>query len=118
EEITYYVSRTGDRWIVLFLANLVVNWVIPFLVLMPRASKRNPAVLKWIAVLVLAGRWLDVYLAVMPQMRPTPALGALDVLIVAGYAGAFFLVAARALSSAPLVALNDPCFVESLSHRQ
>jgi len=118
EEITYYASRTGDRWIALFLLNLGVNWVVPFVVLMTRASKRNPVLLKWVAIVVLAGRWLDVYLAVMPQMRPAPALGALDVLIVGGYLGAFFLVAARALASAPLVPMNDPCFVDSVTHRQ
>jgi hypothetical protein len=55
---------------------------------------------------------------VMPEMRPGPVLGPLDLLIVAGYLGAFFLVAARALASAPLVPINDPCFVESLSHKQ
>ena len=62
EEITYYVAphRRG-RGSRSFLLNLVVNWVVPFLVLLPRASKRNARVLKWIAIVVLAGRWLDLY---------------------------------------------------------
>ncbi|OLE83288.1 MAG: hypothetical protein AUF76_06845 [Acidobacteria bacterium 13_1_20CM_2_65_9] len=118
EETTYYVSRTGESWIVLFLLNVVVNWVIPFLVLMPRSSKRNPAILKWIAIIILAGRWLDLYLAVMPETRATPSVGPLDVLIVGGYAASFFLMATRALASAPLVPLNNPSFHESLAHRQ
>lgn len=118
EEITYYVSRTGPDWIALFLVNVVVNWVIPFLVLLPRASKRNPAILKWVAILILAGRWLDLYLAVMPQLTSTPTLGLIDVLIVAGYAGLFFIVAARALARAPLVPIHDPYLRESLAHRQ
>jgi hypothetical protein len=118
EETTYYSSRTGDRWIALFLLNVVVNWVVPFLVLMPRAAKRNPAILKWIAILILAGRWLDLYLAVMPEMMTGPSLAAMDVFIVAGYAGAFFLLATRALGRAPLVPLNNPSFYESLAHHQ
>jgi hypothetical protein len=118
EEITYYVSRTGPNWITLFLLNVVVNWIIPFLVLLPRASKRNPAILKWTAILILAGRWLDLYLAIMPQLVPAPTLGVIDVLIVAGYAGLFFIVAARALARAPLVPIHDPYLRESLAHRQ
>jgi len=88
------------------------------MVLMPRASKRNPVILKWIAIVILAGRWLDLYLAVMPDITIAPSVRPLDVVIVAGYAGAFFLMATRALASAPLVPLNNPSFHESLAHRQ
>jgi hypothetical protein len=99
-------------------AELAVNWAVPFLVLLPRASKRNPAVLKWVAIVVLAGRWLDLYLTVMPQVMAAPHVGMADVLIAAGYAGVFFLVAARALARVPLVPLNDPFLRASLAHRQ
>jgi hypothetical protein len=118
EEITYYASRTGGSWIALFLLNVVVNWAVPFVVLLPRSSKRNPVVLKWVAILILAGRWLDLYLTVMPQVMAAPSVGPADVLIAAGYAGVFFLVAARALARVPLVPLNDPCLRASLAHRQ
>jgi hypothetical protein len=118
EETSYYLSRTGDAWIAVFLLNLVVNWVVPFVVLLPRSTKRNPVVLKWIAILILAGRWLDLYLAVMPQTMTAPSMRALDLLILAGYAGAFFLLATRALARAPLVPLNNPSFYESLAHHQ
>jgi hypothetical protein len=118
DETPYYLARTGDAWITLFLLNVVVNWVVPFLVLMPRASKRNRTVLKWIAIVILAGRWLDLYLSVMPGMLPAPDVRVLDVVIAAGYASAFFLIATRALASAPLVPLNNPSFSESLGHHQ
>ena len=61
-------SRTSGAWTVPFLLNVAVNWVVPFLVLMPRASKRNRRVLKWTAVVMLAGRWLDLYVAIMPAL--------------------------------------------------
>jgi hypothetical protein len=118
EEIRHYVSRTNDRWIFLFLLNLVVNWVIPFVVLLPRAPKRNPRVLAAVCVLVLAGRWLDLYLLIAPEIAPGPAIGGLEILIAAGYAGLFLSMVMRALAQAPLVALNDPHLAESLHHRQ
>jgi hypothetical protein len=118
EETPYYLARTNDKWIALFLLNLVVNWFVPFVVLMTRGAKRNRSVLKWMAILILAGRWLDLYLAVMPQMMPAPSVTALDVLIVGGVGGAFFLAASHALNRAPLVPLNNPAFYDSLSHHQ
>lgn len=118
EEATYYVTRTGEHWIGLFLLNVVVNWAVPFLVLLSRSSKRNPVVLKWVAIVMLAGRWLDLYVSVMPQVIAAPRVRAVDALIVAGYAGVCFLTATRALASVPLVPLNDPYLRESLAHRQ
>ena len=118
EETSYYMSRTGDKWIAVFLLNLAVNWIVPFVVLLPRSTKRNPVVLKWIAILILAGRWLDLYLAVMPQTMAAPSVNALDLVILAGYAGGFFLLATRALGEAPLVPMNNPSFYESLGHHQ
>ena len=103
EETTYYVSRTSDRWIALFLLNLALNWVVPFVVLIRRDAKRSAAVLKWIAIVVLAGRWLDLYVTVMPEMIPSPSVRPLDVVILCGYGAALFLIAARALADAPLV---------------
>ena len=103
EETTYYVSRTSDRWIALFLLNLALNWVVPFVVLIRRDAKRSAVVLKWIAIVVLAGRWLDLYVTVMPEMIGAPSVRPLDVVILCGYGAAFFLIAARALADAPLV---------------
>jgi hypothetical protein len=102
----YYMRRTSQPWIALFLLNVAVNWIVPFLVLLPRATKRSATTLKWVAMLILAGRWLDLYLAVMPEMLPRPDLRAADLLMVGGYAATFFLIVTRALASAPLVPLN------------
>ena len=108
DEAVYYLRRTSANWMALFLANVVVNWAVPFLVLLSRSAKRSPAVLKWVAIVLLAGRWLDLYVTVMPQVMAAPDLRTIDLLIAAGYAGLFFLVATRALASVPLVPLNDP----------
>src|SRR5262249_41144439 len=103
EETPYYVSRTNQRWIAIFLLNLALNWLIPFLVLLPRDTKRSATVLKWISIVILAGRWVDLYIAVMPEMIAAPNLTLLDLSILIGCVGGFFLIAARALERAPLV---------------
>jgi hypothetical protein len=116
EEVTHYLHRTDPAWLRLFLLNLVVNWAIPFVVLLPRAAKRSPRVLKWVCGLLLFGRWLDLYLIIMPETLGTPSLGPLEVLIPLGCAGLFLHVTAQALAEAPLVPLNDPYLEESLHH--
>lgn len=118
DEVTYYVVRTGPRWVVLFFANLVVNWLIPFGVLLPRAAKRSPRVLKWTAVLILIGRWLDVYLLVAPQTMNAPAFGLLELSIAVAYGSALWFVVSAALARHPLVALHDPRLFECLRHEQ
>jgi hypothetical protein len=116
EEVTHYLSRTNPAWIRLFLLNLVVNWVVPFLVLLPRATKRSPVVLAGVCLLILAGRWLDLYLLIMPETLRVPAFGVWEVLIPLGYAGVFLRLTTRALAQAPLVPLGDPFLEESLHH--
>ncbi len=118
DETSYYLVRTSGAWTVPFLLNVAVNWVVPFLALMPRASKRNGRVLKWVAIVMLAGRWLDLYVAVMPALYSSPAIHAVDLAILAGCAAGFFLLATRALAAAPLVPLNNPSFYQSLAHHQ
>jgi hypothetical protein len=114
DEISPYVKTTAGRWLPLFAANVVVNWVVPFAVLLPARAKRSEAVLKAVCVILLCGHWLDLYLLVMPSFREAPALGILDVLIAAGCLGLFCSFVIRALARAPLVPVNDPFLIDSL----
>jgi len=45
EETSYYVRRLEGAWQPLVFVNVILNWVVPFVVLLPRATKCNPAVL-------------------------------------------------------------------------
>jgi hypothetical protein len=116
EEVTYYARRTAAPWTAPFVLNLVVNWAVPFLVLLPRAAKRSPRVLGGVCALLLVGHWLDLYLLIMPETMEIPVFGPLELLLPLGYAGLFVYLTARALAEAPLVPLGDPHLEESLQH--
>jgi hypothetical protein len=115
EETTYFVQRQRGAWQPLLLADLMLNWAIPFVVLLPRDAKRSPGVLAKVCVLVVLGRWLDLYLMITPAVvGPVPAFGLLEVGLTIGAAGLFGLAFIRSLSRAALVPLGDPSLGESL----
>ncbi len=72
EETVYFVRRVQGLWHPLFLLNAAVNWGVPFAVLATRKAKRNPAVLIQVCVVVLLGRWLDLYLSLVPPLSEGP----------------------------------------------
>jgi hypothetical protein len=108
EEVTHYVSRTNGPWIYLFALNLMMNWVVPFLALLSVRAKCTHRVLKAIAILLLCGHWLDLYLLLMPSIWSAPHIGLYEITIAAGCVAFAFLVFVRHFNRAEPVPLNDP----------
>ena len=119
EETSYFIRRGHGLWLVLFLANVAFNWLVPFMVLLRRDTKRQRKTLGRVAAVVLVGRWLDVYLMIFPTVvGEAPRIGVWEVGLTAGAIGCFGLVLARILKGAPAVPLADPQLVESLQYEQ
>ncbi len=119
EETRYYVVRLQGLWAPLFLLNICLNWVVPFLVLLLRRTKRESSVLVKVALAVLAGRCLDLYLMVIPPFAGrSPVFGLWEIgpLVLAG--AIFTLVVFYSLAQSSIVPLRDPLFSESLHHHQ
>lgn len=117
EETAFILARTRNGWGWLFYGDLVIGWVLPFLLLLPRAAKRAPARLVPVAVLVLLGRFLDVWLQVAPATLPGgPPLPWVELGALVGVGAAFTSVFFRVLATAPLEPAHDPYLVESVHH--
>lgn len=90
EETGYFAERLRGNWGVLFVVNVILNWAIPFLVLLPQWTKTNRVVLFRIAIVVLVGHWLDLYLSIFPSWRSPsqPSLAPVEILtaVLAGMA--------------------------------
>ncbi len=109
EETAYLQRRWHGTWPAFLFLDLVLNWGLPFLVLLFRAAKRNPRVLGTVAVVILAGRWVDLFLMILPSQGDAVAVpGAIEVGLLLGMAGLFALAVFRALSKASLVPLHAP----------
>lgn len=117
EEAGYFTLRSEGAWAPLFWVNPIVNWAVPFLVLLPVAAKRSPKLLAQVSALLLAGHALDLYLAVYPPLHPGgPVFGGWEAGIVVGTGGLLILVLHHTLAGSPAVPLRDPYLAESLRH--
>lgn len=114
EESAYYVLRTQGMWQPLFQLNLVLNWGIPFFVLLPRSTKRNPQTLIKVAAVMVVGRWLDLYLAITPPAVGTPAMGFAEMGGLAAGVGiaAWLLTRTSPVRTTPVAALAVPSTAE------
>jgi Ni/Fe-hydrogenase subunit HybB-like protein len=123
EEAEYYVLREHYGWDWLFWLSIIINWVIPFVLLMPRQVKRETFVLWRVALLVLVGQWLNIFILVAPKVYEhlgvyNPQIGWPEVGLALGYVGFFGLVFFNELKKASLVPLQDTYLLEGLSLEQ
>jgi len=117
EETVYYVRRLHGLWQPLFVLNLFLNWVVPFFALLPRMNKQRVGILVRVSVVLLAGRWLDLYLMIVPPLSGgKPRIGIWEIGLAAGLVGGFGLSVLAALRRAPLVPIGDPHLAESMHY--
>lgn len=65
EETQYFYLR-HTQFEPLFIANLVLNFGLPFLILIRNTSKRRRGILGFAAGLIIFGHWIDMYQMVKP----------------------------------------------------
>jgi hypothetical protein len=118
EETVYFVERMSTSpyaWI--FYANLILNFVLPFLLFMTRDSKRQLSTIKLICPIVIVGHWFDFYNMVTPGvMKEEGGLGFIEIGISLVFLAAFFIVVLGNLAKVPLIGKNHPMLQESLNH--
>src|SRR5262249_29549297 len=68
EETIFYRHRWEGSWKAVSLALLFGPFVVPFLVLLPRASKRSAVALGAASALLLGMHYVDLYWLVMPNL--------------------------------------------------
>jgi hypothetical protein len=91
--------------------------VLPFLLLLSRDLKRNPARVRNVAVFILLMRVVDITWTIGPVFRHDGSpLHWLDFAAVLGLGGLWLFVFFRNLSGRALVPARDPYFKEALAH--
>ncbi len=113
EETAYFHMRREDGFQALFLAEILINWLFPFLFLMWNRMARNANALLLTVAVLLIGQYIEIYNAVVAETVHKVVFGYLEIGIFIGFAGIFMLVGAISLSKYPLVAKNHPYLMES-----
>jgi hypothetical protein len=117
EETAHYVHRLHGFWEPVFLLNFLLNWAVPFLVLLHVPAKRSRSMLLKICWVILVGRWVDLYLLILPPIvGEQPVFGVWEIGLMLGAAGLFFLALLHVLPKANPVPINDPFLSESLTY--
>jgi len=118
EETGWYVTRRSGTWNALSWALLLGHFVVPFVVLLFRSTKRSPYWLGFTAAWILVFHYFDLFWLIMPAMRPDGIaphwLDALLLLTLAFICAAVFAFASR---NRPLVPTGDPRLAESIAFR-
>ena len=116
EEVTYYVIRFEHYHILIIIA-LILNFVNPMLLIQDRAAKRLKGQVLFVAIFILIGHYIDVYVMIMPGTVGTHwHIGLVEIGTFIGYIGLFTYVVLSSLSRVPLVQKNHPLILESKHH--
>lgn len=141
-EETIYFRQRVDEYPVLFYGNLVINFILPFFVLMRNDTKRKYGTVLFAAIFVFVGHWLDFFLMLKPGILHTEheiahhahdaaaeaghhassfeagftIPGLLEIGIFVGFLGLFLYLFFNRLASAKLVPERSPFLEESLHH--
>jgi hypothetical protein len=109
EETPWYLARANGGWQYVALAVLLLQFVLPFVVLLSRNLKRNARPLAAVALVVLGARLLDLFWLVQPAFSPAHlTVHWLDVAAVIGVGGVWSSVFVWQLRDQPLLPLRDP----------
>jgi hypothetical protein len=133
-EETIYFKLRRDEYPVLFYGNLVMNFYLPFLILMRNDTKRKYGVLTFTSILLLFGHWWDFFCMIKPGVYKevmhaagehvehvgyVPGFsipGLIELGVFIGFLGFFMYLAFNQLTKASLKAERDPYYAESVHH--
>ncbi|HTS03502.1 MAG TPA: hypothetical protein VMN04_13340 [Thermoanaerobaculia bacterium] len=108
-EISFYKARVAGGWAGVTLSLALLQFALPFLLLLSADLKRNLRTLAAVAVVLLAMRWVDVLWLVAPAYHPEGlSVSWLDVALPVALFGLWLAAFARELSKRTLLPVNDP----------
>jgi len=118
EETIWFQHRFEGNWIYVSGLLLVGHFLVPFLVLLARAPKRNLPVLAGISVWILMMHWIDLHWVVMPTVHNHGFHWHwMDVATWLAVGSAFALVFWGRLRKHALAPVGDPRFEQGLQFR-
>jgi hypothetical protein len=118
EESHWYAARRLGVWSSMSWSLVLGHFVVPFVLLLFRSTKRSPVWLGFIALWILVFHYVDFCWLIMPALGPEGVKPHwLDVALLLGLAFLGGAIIAWACQARPLVPIGDPRLAESLAFR-
>lgn len=116
ETTVYYVPRFLGEWSYVFYGEFVLNFLIPFFVLISDDIGRKKGVLVAMSIMLLVGLWVMLFIQIVPGSYAHLRFGFTEIGLWLGYAGIFLLLVGYMLSRSSIVPVNHPQLKESIHH--
>jgi hypothetical protein len=114
-EITWYLDRLDNSWRLVGITLMLGHFVIPFVLLLSRAVKREPDMLAKVAVWLLFIRVVDLFWLTAPEFHPHGVVVSWMDLLLPISLGALWLGGfVWQLRGRAILPLHDPQFEEAL----
>ena len=117
EEVFWYKQRIAGGWLAVALLLALCHFLIPFFALITRDAKGDPRRLRWVAVLVLAAHYLDLYWLIFPALGRGVLFSWPEISFAMLFAGSGLLWLARAETRGEDMPVGDPFLAEALEFR-
>ncbi len=114
EEIPWYVERMHGVWGFIAIALVVIQFAAPFLLLLSRELKRNARMLRNVAIVVLAMRFVDLLWLIKPGAEGLH-LHWMDFVLPAGMFGLWLFVFVGQYRRRSALPVFDPYFSEAMA---
>lgn len=119
ESITWYKNRSEGGWQYLVLGIFLLNFVLPFALLLSRFTKRRIELLSRVAVVILLMRLVDLFWVVAPNFhRREFHVHWLDVAAPLGIGGVWLWFFVQQLKGRPVLPLRDPRMEGAFAHAE
>lgn len=69
EETFWFLTRWNGSWAYFSVALIIIQFAVPYFVLLTQPSKQNPKILKFIAMWLLFAHLFDLFWLIMPNME-------------------------------------------------
>ncbi len=116
-EETLYFTKRINNYPVMFYLTLLINFLIPFLVLLKRESKRVVGPVIAMSILIIFGHWMDFFSMVVPELIPSGGFSLLGIGAFISVSSIFAYIALSTLSKyKDLSSTTHPYYQESIRH--
>lgn len=116
EETIWFQHRFQGTWAWVSFALLFGHFILPFLILLPRAAKRNIKLLTIMSVWLLIAQYVDFYYQVMPTFQHAGVVPHwLDLATLGAVGSSFALVFWSRMKAHALLPVGDPRFEQGLA---